>query len=552
MSVNHLTHHVMSWNVSTKVSALTLCALLIIGIIGFWADRQLNRVSEEAAAASRASEVLRNHLEADMMHDALRGDVLSALRAAEHKDPASLTNATVDLGEHAARFNAVLAKSRTLALTPEITAALQSAEKPLADYIASARSIVDVSHQGYPAAEKLFPAFLTTFSELESRMEILSDVIEKFGREVTARGQQVRASFRQHLLYGVAGCILVLILGTSLVVRSIPRPFAAVASHLADAATTTVASADHITSAAQSAAEDANHQAASVEETSASLEEMASRTRANAESAAQARASAAQTRASAEAGAADMMELSKAMEGIKSASDNISRILKTIDEIAFQTNILALNAAVEAARAGEAGQGFAVVAEEVRTLARRSAQAARETADRISDSIEASRRGVELNTKVGLALGQIVDHSRGLDTLIQGIATATTEQSEGLRQLTTAVNQIDQITQRNAANSEENAASAAELRRQATVLSGIVVDLESKLAGTSKAAFSKPTPAVGVGRGTPPGTLQARFAAAPGPRLRGSDAPPFQRRRSSGVSSEVMHSGSMNRDQRSP
>ena len=153
-------------------------------------------------------------------------------------------------------------------------------------------------------------------------------------------------------------------------------------------------------SASQKVAEGASQQAASLEETGASLEEMASMTRRNADHANKANEFARQTRTAAETGAVDMQSMTAAMDAIKTASANIAKIIKTIDEIAFQTNILALNAAVEAARAGEAGMGFAVVADEVRNLAQRSAQAARETADKIQDSIAKSDQGVSISGQV--------------------------------------------------------------------------------------------------------------------------------------------------------
>src|SRR5258708_25224821 len=155
-----------------------------------------------------------------------------------------------------------------------------------------------------------------------------------------------------------------------------------------------------------------------------------------------------------------------AMNDINTSSDKVSKIIKVIDEIAFQTNILALNAAVEAARAGEAGLGFAVVADEVRNLAQRSAQAARETAEKIEDSIRKSEHGVELNAKVGLSLHEIVDKARKVDTLVAEIAQACKEQTQGISQINLAVTQMDKVTQTNAASAEESASASNELAAQ--------------------------------------------------------------------------------------
>ncbi len=483
----------MKWNVSTKVSSLTILALTLLLGVGGWAYRQFTSVTQDTAMVSVANEAMRKHMEADMMHDALRSDVLAALRAADRRDAASLTNTGADLEEHTKRFKEALSGNRTLQLNSRIATALQGVEKPLEEYLASARQIVVEASRNPAAAEASFGGFMTAFSDLETRMESVSDVIEQFGKDVTARSELARVSFYRGLTIAVGACAFLLLVLTVLIVRSIPKPFAQVCVQLAEAAEETAVSSGHITNAAQAVADDASTQAASLEETSASLEEMASRTKANAAHAAAARTSASQTRTAAEAGSADMMELSKAMTAIKGASDNIHQIIKTIDEIAFQTNILALNAAVEAARAGEAGMGFAVVADEVRNLALRATLAARETAERIGVSIDSSRRGVELNAKVAGALGQIVERSRELDRLIDDIATATAEQSAGLNQLASAVSQIDQITQRNAAGSEENAAAASELRNQAGTLKSIVGTLEA-LVGSRGAKPARRTP----------------------------------------------------------
>jgi methyl-accepting chemotaxis protein len=213
-------------------------------------------------------------------------------------------------------------------------------------------------------------------------------------------------------------------------------------------------------------AEGANKQAASLEETSAALEEIASMTRRNAEHGNNARNLAAQTRAAADLGAREMGEMKIAMDAIKTSSDGISKIIRTIDEIAFQTNILALNAAVEAARAGETGRGFAVVAEEVRSLAQRSALSARETAEKIEDSVQKSIHGVEICGKVAAALDEIVTKAREVDALVVEIATASQEQTRGVTQVNGAMNEMDRITQANAASAEESAGAAQELTRQ--------------------------------------------------------------------------------------
>jgi methyl-accepting chemotaxis protein len=185
-----------------------------------------------------------------------------------------------------------------------------------------------------------------------------------------------------------------------------------------------------------------------------------------------------------------MGEMVGAMAAIKASSDNIAKIIKTIDEIAFQTNILALNAAVEAARAGEAGAGFAVVANEVRALAQRAAQAAKETAEKIDDSIVKSSKGMEISAKVAEGLKEINSKTKQVNELVIEIATASKEQNQGLGQITTAVSQMDQVTQSNAGSAEETAAAAEELNAQATALLETVSELTKLVGGSAQTVKS--------------------------------------------------------------
>jgi methyl-accepting chemotaxis protein len=280
---------------------------------------------------------------------------------------------------------------------------------------------------------------------------------------------------------------MVMLMGWCLKNR-ITRQLLAIASDLGEVSETSANAANQVSSGSQSLADGASQQAASLEETSASLEELASMTKRNAENAHQANQLAKEARTAADKGAIDMQAMSTAMAAIKVSSDVIAKIIKTIDEIAFQTNILALNAAGEAARAGEAGMGFAVVADEVRNLAQRSAQAAKETAEKIEGAIVKTAQGVEINDKVAQALAEILSKARQVDELAAEVANASREQTQGISQINTAVGEMDKVTQRNAANAEESAAAAEELNAQAMTMKESVAELLKLVNGSQSGA----------------------------------------------------------------
>ncbi len=238
--------------------------------------------------------------------------------------------------------------------------------------------------------------------------------------------------------------------------------------------------ARQVSDASQSLSQGATEQAAALEQITASMTEMASQTRQNAENATQANQLAMQTRSSAENGNAQMQEMLSSMRAIDESSKNISKIIKVIDEIAFQTNLLALNAAVEAARAGVHGKGFAVVAEEVRNLAARSANAAKETTALIEESIKKVNTGTEIAGHTAGALTEIVDSITKVTDLVAEIAAASNEQAQGISQVNKALGQLEQVTQQNTANAEESAAASQELSSQSAHLREIMTKFKLK------------------------------------------------------------------------
>ena len=239
-------------------------------------------------------------------------------------------------------------------------------------------------------------------------------------------------------------------------VQSVAQEIAGAASLVADSS--------------QSLSQGATESAASLEEISASMTQVASQTKQNTDNAAQANHLSAGSKNAAGRGSSLMGDLVAAMGEINRSGEDISKIIRVIDEIAFQTNLLALNAAVEAARAGQHGKGFAVVAEEVRNLAGRSAKAAKETAVLIENSAEKTRHGNEIAEKTEAALRGIVAGTNKVSGLVGKIAAASSEQFEGLNQVSQGLSQVDQVTQQNTASSEETAAAAEELSSQSASL----------------------------------------------------------------------------------
>jgi methyl-accepting chemotaxis protein/methyl-accepting chemotaxis protein-1 (serine sensor receptor) len=268
------------------------------------------------------------------------------------------------------------------------------------------------------------------------------------------------------------------------ITRQITSSLRRVIGELTEGSGQVASAAGQISSSSQSLAQGASEQAASLEETSASSEEINSMARKNAENSHSADGLVTQSQQKFAETNRSLETMVTAMCDIKASSDKVSKIIKVIDEIAFQTNILALNAAVEAARAGEAGMGFAVVADEVRNLAQRCAQAAKDTAELIEEAIVKSNDGKTKVDEVAAAIRAITQESAKVKTLVQEVSLGSQEQTRGIEQVAKALTQMEQVTQQSAANAEESAAAAEELTAQASTLMEVVRQL-SAMVGSS-------------------------------------------------------------------
>ena len=315
----------------------------------------------------------------------------------------------------------------------------------------------------------------------EARQEVKDNILTQEAMLEAAQGTK-----RNVGVVGAVGVVAGIALAF-LIAIGIIKPIRRVISGLSVSIEQTDSAAGQISSASQSAAQGASEQAATIQETTSSVEQMASMCKQNASNADEAKGLTAATRTSAENGTEATARMSTAIDDIKKSSDETAKIVKTIDEIAFQTNMLSLNAAVEAARAGEAGKGFAVVADEVRNLAQRSADAAKNTASLIEQSTARADSGVQISQEVGKVLSEIGENSRKASDLVAEIAVSSNEQAQGVEQINVAVSQMNELTQSSASGTEETAAAAEELSNQAEELNRMFQQLVAVVSGSGAA-----------------------------------------------------------------
>ena len=355
----------------------------------------------------------------------------------------------------------------------------------------SAITAENALQDGADAARRVFAR--ETKPALEHMIELLAKVNETLGSNIMT--DQAMLAAAQSTRTGVLGLsVAAVVLGLALaflVARRIIKSLSAVILGLNAGAEQVTSASQQVAQSSSSMAEGASEQASSLEETSASLEQMAAMTKQNANNANEANTAASQARDAAANGSTAMTRMSDAIHRIKQSSDQTANIIKTIDEIAFQTNLLALNAAVEAARAGEAGKGFAVVAEEVRNLAQRSAEAARNTSDLIAGAQQNAQDGVAASDEVGTLLEDIAASVEKVTSLIGEVSMASNEQAQGIEQINTAMAQMDKVTQSNAASSEEAASASEELSAQASELEDLVAALVSMVGGKAAAPSAR-------------------------------------------------------------
>ncbi|RFO97874.1 methyl-accepting chemotaxis protein [Rhodoferax lacus] len=490
------------------LSLVGVLASVVVGGIGLFSTFDLAAKFDGSVSMGLA---LQKSQEADMMHDAIRGDVLLALLSAQSKDTEGLATSKKDLEDHAQTFNAALAEMQKLPLSPLAVGEVNKTGPALQAYVDSAHNIQKLTASDATAALAAMPEFQKAFTALEDAMERQSAAI---ATDVEAYTAATRASVASAKLQ-VGGLLLVVTLGLVFLSvwlgRRLSLPLvkaAEVADSLAKGNLNTSvqpSGSDETVQLLQSMAlmqtgisdmvrkvqanaqgvagfsaeiaqgnQDLSNrtegQASALEQAAASMGELGSRVQHNAESAGQANQLAMNASRVAVQGGEVVGQVVETMRGINDSSRKIGDIIGVIDGIAFQTNILALNAAVEAARAGEQGRGFAVVASEVRSLAGRSADAAKEIKALINASVERVEQGTALADRAGATMAEVVGSIRRVTDIMGEITAASNEQANGVSQVGAAVAQIDTATQQNAALVEQMAAASGSLKAQAEEL----------------------------------------------------------------------------------
>ncbi|AHF82801.1 chemotaxis protein [Rhizobium leguminosarum bv. trifolii WSM1689] len=576
--------------------------------VGIWSASIL---SENNAEVARTAHILRNHMQADMMHDALRSDALASLLASNPAAGIDVDTVKADLAEHEASFREMLDANKALAADDKTKTILASVEPPLLAYIASASQIVELAGKDPTAAMKALPGFMAQFSTLEAAMEQAGDQITAASEEISNRSSDINASvdivleallasaalfafglyfltrktvtkpilslsddmqrlaggdtaiactgigrtdeigtmasavevFRQAAIAnkqlekdaeaarlqgetervtarkqadedaaerlraatsGLAAGLKRLASGD--LAFQIDEPFAPDFENLRhdfnmsirqldqtlSAITAAIAAIDEGTREIASGAGDLSkrteQQAASLEETAAALDQITANVSNSSKRTDEARTEATDANRNAAKSSEVVSHAEEAMRRIEASSQQISSIIGVIDEIAFQTNLLALNAGVEAARAGDAGKGFAVVAQEVRELAQRSAQAAKEIKGHIQKSSVEVESGVKLVLDTSQVLKAISEQIARINQHMDAIAVSAREQSTGLAEVNTAVNSMDQVTQQNAAMVEQSTAASGHLAEEAAKLRELVSRFRLRATASPSAA----------------------------------------------------------------
>ena len=492
------------WSIKMQIFAivglLTVVAV-IIGAVGVYAMNDIKAAMDDINVTARRLSAI-DEVAADMngVIIGVREVILTADPAKKQSDRAELERKAAEIDEQMKAIGAVT----------RLQSEWSALEQEWAKHKVIVGDIVALAIAN--ETEKAVEMLATQCNPTRQREQaILDDILEKHKGFFQAADERAVADYRRALIVLLSTAGLGIIIGLALAwltVARLSRELNRVINELSERSGELDRIAGEISKASSSLAEASTEQAASLEETSATLEEMASMTHQNADNATLTSQSTEKTVRLISAGGQTVETVIQAMTEISHSSEKVGQIIKTIEGIAFQTNLLALNAAVEAARAGEAGQGFAVVADEVRNLALRSAQAAQDTSELIQNTVQQVSGGVNNVNALADSFKNIEAGAQEVGHLIQEITTATREQAQGAGQISTAVAEMDKMTQSNAAMAEESASSSASLAEQTYHLQELVEQLHALVAGGGALTAFRPARSGGEAR---------RAAALPGP-----------------------------------
>jgi methyl-accepting chemotaxis protein len=498
-----------------RLTGLVILSLLCLLLVGGTSLLNSNRITEALASSTTAAIALRNHLDADMMHDALRGDVLAAALAARSQKTDARKDIEKDLNEHLQTFRKAMKANEALALPAPIVAATRKVQPVAEAYLQDSARLVTLAFDQPDQLDANLAKFMASFRLLEKEMDGISDLVEKFASDTDVMAHSSADGFKKLILIMIIAATASFVVIAAFTIRNVSGNISAVFDAIDHLNTGTAdlayrlpnlkgeflrisgslnqfldklsgiignvgSASDSIASAAEQIAagntdlaDRTASQARSLEQTAQAMEELIATVNQNADNARSANQLARTASEVASKGGSEVSQVVATMGSINESAKKIVDIISVIDGIAFQTNILALNAAVEAARAGEQGRGFAVVAAEVRSLAQRSAAAAREIKTLISDSVEKVDTGATLVDHAGATMEQVVSSVREVTDLISQITNASLEQISGLALINDAIISLDQSTHQNAALVDESAAAASALSDQAGELTKV-------------------------------------------------------------------------------